>query len=512
MTDLATTQTGSPDRKRSLDRDSISDAGSVVERSSRYKRQATDDHGSTTELSAISLAISDDEEVTPLHYAEDDARAGASKPAPGGNTGGTGSASGATHAHNGYNQSGHAYSGQTQYGGNTFNQSQNTFHAHNSGTGHGVDPVQTGRAAGPMDPNAEPREPKPIRMRALISPKEAGVVIGKSGSHVAEIREMTGARVTVSGQVPGAYDRVVTVLVPNPPDPQARVVTLRLLVPQSRIGYIIGRQGVRIKELQETSGCRILAQGDPLPNSSERIVTVIGTPVCLETATLRIGLLIGEAADKQTGTVLYSPQAIATAAAYNMVNMGGMAYGGMAHGGQGMGGHPGMQHAAAAAQHRSMGYSNMAAAYGSQGGQASMQAGQGGVAHPGYYGAMQGMTHQHVASQMAAYGYQQAYGGSNSMQMMAAGYGGGSGGGGDGSSKVEQITIPDECVGAIIGKGGSKVNEVRVASGCQIKIGDPQPGLRRRIITLTGSAEAVSKAQFMLLARVEHESQNKERR
>ncbi|KAH6593173.1 hypothetical protein BASA61_004342 [Batrachochytrium salamandrivorans] len=94
MTDLATTQTGSPDRKRSLDRDSISDAGSVVERSSRYKRQATDDHGSTTELSAISLAISDDEEVTPLHYAEDDARAGASKPAPGGNTGGTGSASG----------------------------------------------------------------------------------------------------------------------------------------------------------------------------------------------------------------------------------------------------------------------------------------------------------------------------------------------------------------------------------------------------------------------------------
>ncbi|KAJ1342798.1 hypothetical protein BSLG_002617 [Batrachochytrium salamandrivorans] len=469
MTDLATTQTGSPDRKRSLDRDSISDAGSVVERSSRYKRQATDDHGSTTELSAISLAISDDEEVTPLHYAEDDARAGASKPAPGGNTGGTGSASGATHAHNGYNQSGHAYSGQTQYGGNTFNQSQNTFHAHNSGTGHGVDPVQTGRAAGPMDPNAEPREPKPIRMRALISPKEAGVVIGKSGSHVAEIREMTGARVTVSGQVPGAYDRVVTVLgaaeangrafmmissklagtmndSPNPPDPQARVVTLRLLVPQSRIGYIIGRQGVRIKELQETLGAVFLRR-----RSIAQLFRAYGWT-------------------------------------------------------------PGMQHAAAAAQHRSMGYSNMAAAYGSQGGQASMQAGQGGVAHPGYYGAMQGMTHQHVASQMAAYGYQQAYGGSNSMQMMAAGYGGGSGGGGDGSSKVEQITIPDECVGAIIGKGGSKVNEVRVASGCQIKIGDPQPGLRRRIITLTGSAEAVSKAQFMLLARVEHESQNKERR
>ncbi|KAJ8324086.1 PAB1 binding protein, variant 2 [Batrachochytrium dendrobatidis] len=497
----STNHMGSPDRKRSLD--STSDGSNGGNRANRYKRQATDE-SNTAELSTISLIVSDDEEVTPLAFTEDNARVTTSKP----NSGSNGT-------YNNYNASGN-----------------NNHHHGSHGNNYSGNGGQSGRTTAPSDSNAEARESRPIRMRSLISPKEAGVVIGKGGSHVVEIRDTTGSRVTVSGQVPGVFDRVVTVLGAaeangraymmistklagqqhdnQNTDPQSRTVTLRLLVPQSRIGYIIGRQGVRIKEIQEVSGCRVLAQGDPLPNSTERVVTVIGTPSCLEIAVTRICLLVGEVNDKHTDTILYSPQAVAAnaAAVYGMGAMGGMQYGGMPHGGHGMGGHANMQHAAAVAQ-RSMGYANMAAAYGAQ---AGMQGGQGGVGHQGYYNAMQGMAQQQAANQMAVYGYHQAYGAPNQMQMMAsAGYGGGVGAS-DGVTKVEQITIPDECVGAIIGKGGCKINEVRISSGCQVKIGDPQPGQRRRVITLTGTADAVSKAQFMLLARVEQESQNKDRR
>lgn len=40
-------------------------------------------------------------------------------------------------------------------------------------------------------------------------------------------------------------------------------------------------------------------------------------------------------------------------------------------------------------------------------------------------------------------------------------------------SQTQQIYIPNELVGNIIGKGGAKINEIRTASGCSIKIMEP---------------------------------------
>lgn len=56
-------------------------------------------------------------------------------------------------------------------------------------------------------------------LRILITSKEgiccfsyfsAGVVIGKQGKHIAEIREKTGTRVSISGQTQGAVERICT--------------------------------------------------------------------------------------------------------------------------------------------------------------------------------------------------------------------------------------------------------------------------------------------------------------
>jgi hypothetical protein len=49
-----------------------------------------------------------------------------------------------------------------------------------------------------------------IRMRLLVTGKEAGVVIGQKGMHVNMLRDMFEFKVTVSPSVPGAPDRVVS--------------------------------------------------------------------------------------------------------------------------------------------------------------------------------------------------------------------------------------------------------------------------------------------------------------
>lgn len=51
----------------------------------------------------------------------------------------------------------------------------------------------------------------PLTLRALVSTKEAGVIIGKAGKNVADLRDQTGVKAGVSKVVQGVHDRVLTV-------------------------------------------------------------------------------------------------------------------------------------------------------------------------------------------------------------------------------------------------------------------------------------------------------------
>jgi len=53
-----------------------------------------------------------------------------------------------------------------------------------------------------------------LTLRAIVSSKEAGVIIGKAGQNVADLREKTNVRAGVSKVVPGVHDRVLTVTGP----------------------------------------------------------------------------------------------------------------------------------------------------------------------------------------------------------------------------------------------------------------------------------------------------------
>lgn len=50
-----------------------------------------------------------------------------------------------------------------------------------------------------------------LTLRAIVSSKEAGVIIGKGGKNVADLRDETGVKAGVSKVVQGVHDRVLTV-------------------------------------------------------------------------------------------------------------------------------------------------------------------------------------------------------------------------------------------------------------------------------------------------------------
>ena len=50
-----------------------------------------------------------------------------------------------------------------------------------------------------------------LTLRALVGTKEAGIIIGKGGKNVADLREQTGVKAGVSKVVTGVHERVLSV-------------------------------------------------------------------------------------------------------------------------------------------------------------------------------------------------------------------------------------------------------------------------------------------------------------
>ena len=90
---------------------------------------------------------------------------------------------------------------------------------------------------------------------------------------------------------------------------------IRLLISHNQMGTVIGRQGLKIKQIQDGSGVRMVAQKEMLPQSTERIVEVTGTPEGLQKAIWEIGKCLIDDEHRGYGTVLYNPMMRAQAGA-----------------------------------------------------------------------------------------------------------------------------------------------------------------------------------------------------
>ncbi|XP_052698733.1 heterogeneous nuclear ribonucleoprotein K-like isoform X1 [Crassostrea angulata] len=78
--------------------------------------------------------------------------------------------------------------------------------------------------------------------------------------------------------------------------------------------------------------------------------------------------------------------------------------------------------------------------------------------------------------------------------------------GNEGNLPSTQVTIPKDLAGAIIGKGGARIQEIRRQSNAQIVIDEGLPGSNDRIITITGTHEQIQSAQFLLQSSVKRYS------
>ncbi|KAH8835688.1 hypothetical protein DL96DRAFT_1575228 [Flagelloscypha sp. PMI_526] len=295
-------------------------------------------------------------------------------------------------------------------------------------------------------PPPESRSPSPaagdeLTLRALVSTKDAGVIIGKGGKNVAELREQSAVKagvskriLTVSGSpeaVAKAYTAMISQLVTStPPSPSpvasssSSHTSIRLLISHNLMGTIIGRNGLRIKTIQDASGARMIASKDMLPNSTERIVEVQGSPDVIGKAIEEIGKSLLEDWERGAGTVLYQP-GTADATSSNRRSINGLPTS---------------------------------------------------PTTPRRPGVLPLLYPPPLQSNL----------------------------------RTQNISIPSDMVGCIIGRGGSKITEIRRLSGSKISIAKtPHDETGERMFTIVGTPEANEKALFLLYNQLESE---KERR
>ena len=98
-----------------------------------------------------------------------------------------------------------------------------------------------------------------LTLRAIVSSKEAGIIIGKSGKNVADLRDETGVKAGVSKVVPGVHDRVLTVTGPLQGTARAYAIVAKSLVegaPQMGMGGIVSNNGTH----RECSSCTVFCR------------------------------------------------------------------------------------------------------------------------------------------------------------------------------------------------------------------------------------------------------------
>uniref|UniRef100_A0A3B4G3H9 Poly(rC)-binding protein 3-like n=1 Tax=Pundamilia nyererei TaxID=303518 RepID=A0A3B4G3H9_9CICH len=297
-----------------------------------------------------------------------------------------------------------------------------------------------------------------LTIRLLMHGKVQTHEFKLKGETVKKMREDSGARINISeGNCP---ERIVTITGPtdaifkafamiaykfeediinsmsNSPATSKPPVTLRLVVPASQCGSLIGKGGSKIKEMRESTGAQVQVAGDMLPNSTERAVTISGAPEAIIQCVKQICVVLLESPPKGA-TIPYRPKPASTPVIFS-------------------------------------------------GGQAYTIQGQYAIPHPDQLSKL----HQLAMQQTPFTPLGQttpAFPGLDASNQ----------------ASTHELTIPNDLIGCIIGRQGTKINEIRQMSGAQIKIANAMEGSSERQITITGTPANISLAQYLINARSE---------
>ncbi|KXS19610.1 hypothetical protein M427DRAFT_108914 [Gonapodya prolifera JEL478] len=328
-----------------------------------------------------------------------------------------------------------------------------------------------------------------LTLRALVNTKEAGALIGKAGKNVAEIREVTGVKAGVSKVVEGVQERILTVsgglsqvskafnhfsrhLVETqtrtPPASSAAVdksvVSVRLLVPHQQVGSIIGKGGARIREIQESSGARIVATKEMLPQSTERIIEIHGFPDSIQIAVSGIGESLIQDTARAAGTIYYKPEVA---------------------GPSGSGRSTVSSSAVGASTSTAAGTSSLDSRRRSEGGGLTKTTN----------GSADAGRRRDVGTRSGG----DREGGRPARSSA-------------GDVQTATLSVPSDLVGCIIGRGGSIINQIRADSGSRISIAkESDHATGQRTFTIQGSAECNQKALQFIYETLESEKDRRAR-
>jgi len=75
-----------------------------------------------------------------------------------------------------------------------------------------------------------------------------------------------------------------------------------------------------------------------------------------------------------------------------------------------------------------------------------------------------------------------------------------------GEQASQQVSIPKDLAGAIIGPQGTRIRAIRAQSGAQIIIGKAEPATEERVITINGTEEQIQNAQYLMQMAVRQHS------
>ena len=353
-----------------------------------------------------------------------------------------------------------------------------------------------------------------IHIRAVISSAEAATCIGKGGENVTQIRRLSGAKCTVSDYSRGAVERILTVsgaqdavakafgliirTLNNEPlesasTAQSKTYPLRLLVPHILIGSIIGKSGVRIREIQEASGARLNASDACLPLSTERSLVVLGVADAVHIATYYIAVTLVEQLTERFGGPAASAYATRSGGPAGVVPGGMQVVPYVPQPAGGQYGHPDTYKRNNTHPPQRM----PPQPYG-----APQMHGTPQQAYPAYSGGQPYAATPRTPSYGAGPQQPGGYGQVPPQQPGPHGQPAQPPHAVPGQPITQQIFIPNDMVGAIIGKGGAKINEIRHLSGSVIKINEPQDNSNERLVTITGTQECNQMALYMLYSRL----------
>ncbi|XP_069735665.1 poly(rC)-binding protein 2 isoform X5 [Phaenicophaeus curvirostris] len=320
-----------------------------------------------------------------------------------------------------------------------------------------------------------------LTIRLLMHGKEVGSIIGKKGESVKKMREESGARINISeGNCP---ERIITLAGPtnaifkafamiidkleedisssmtNSTAASRPPVTLRLVVPASQCGSLIGKGGCKIKEIRESTGAQVQVAGDMLPNSTERAITIAGIPQSIIECVKQICVVMLESPPKGV-TIPYRPKPSSSPVIF------------------------------AGGQDR---YSSGSASYPHTAPSMCLNSDLEGPPQEAYTIQGQYAIPQPDLTKLHQLAMQQSH-----FPMSHGNTGFSAGLDASAQTTSHELTIPNDLIGCIIGRQGAKINEIRQMSGAQIKIANPVEGSTDRQVTITGSAASISLAQYLI--------------